>query len=84
MVDLKAPVFFKSGDLHFNYVAADEKAYQICVSRECLEDEFGSGTSESALRECLGANIDEILAIAEAKIAEGEESPVMIRAQDVG
>ena len=84
MVDFNGPVFFKSGDLHFNYVAANEKAYQICVAQECLEDEFGSGTGESALRETLGANIDEILAIAEAKIAEGEESPVTIRAQDVG
>jgi hypothetical protein len=83
MVDFNGAVFLKSRDLHFNYVAANEKAYQIRVARECLEDEFGSDAGESALRETLGANIDEILAIAEAKIAEGEESPVISRAQDV-
>ena len=84
MFAFSVPVFFESGDPYFNYVAANEKTYQIRVSRECLEDEFGSGSAEDALRETLKANIDEILEIAEAKIAEGEESPVMIRAKDVG
>jgi hypothetical protein len=75
------PILRRGGDLFFNYVW-DEQIFMVQVTRECLEDVFGSDGSREGEEAALRANMKSILAIAETKARHGDKSPIQVLTTD--
>ena len=75
------PILHKDGDSFFNYLIGGA-TFQIHVTRECLEDVFGSEGGSANDEATLLDNLQEIVDVVTKKVDAGAASPVQVLSTD--